>query len=236
MPTSEFLRVKNFEKFQHYSQRKPPWIKVYFSLLSDSDFSQMSDASKLHTIAIMLLASQHDNKIPFDKAWIYRAIFANNRINWQELFASGFIICYQDASELLAPCKQSAIVEESRVYKEEDIKRVEEIAESDKAFSLSATDGIYSVTNENIVHWHELYPAVDILSQLRSMEGWLWANKTRKKTLRGMPRFINSWLDDKQNKGTGSGIKQEHQVRPVDPSEIPGAIIDDGKTDYNKRR
>jgi hypothetical protein len=106
--SGEFLRVKNFEKYQHYSKRRPPWIKLYFALLSDSDFSLMSSASKMHTIAIMLLASQYDNKIPFNKKWITQVIVAQERINWDEVLSSGFVICYQDASNALASCKQHA--------------------------------------------------------------------------------------------------------------------------------
>jgi len=120
----EYLKVKNFEKYQHYSHRRPPWIKLYWRLLGDQQFVNMTDASKLHTIAIMLLASQHDNRIPFDKPWIARAIFANNRINWDEVLSSGFVICYQDASNLLATCAQHAIadteVQNNRITETED--------------------------------------------------------------------------------------------------------------------
>jgi len=125
MKTNEFLRVKNFEKYQHYSKRNPPWIKLYYRILSDPEFSIMSAASKMHTIAIMLLASQHDNKIPFNKKWIAQVIIANERINWDEIFSSGFVICYQDASVALASRKRSAITEtETETETETDISIV----------------------------------------------------------------------------------------------------------------
>ena len=217
--TNEFLRVKNFEKYQHYSRRKPPWIKVYFRLLSDSDFSQMSDASKLHTIAIMLLASQYDNKIPFDKPWISRVILANSRINWPELFNSGFVICYQDASNVLADCQQHACIE-TEVQKYRDTEAEVYIASSDEslsAFELTATNGKFQVATEWVEKWAELYPAVDITTELRNMEGWLLANKTKRKTMSGMPRFINNWLSGQQNKPHKIQTKEDPWAKYEDP-------------------
>ena len=63
----------------------------------------------------------------------------------------------------------------------------------------------YGVSSEAVKKWRELYPAVDIMQELRNMVGWLDANPTRKKTRAGMPRFINGWLSKEQNKG---GVKR----------------------------
>lgn len=59
----------------------------------------------------MSLASQYDNKIPFNKSWISHTIQANSRINWDELFKSDLIECYQDASILPASRQQHATPE-----------------------------------------------------------------------------------------------------------------------------
>ncbi len=58
----------------------------------------------------------------------------------------------------------------------------------------------YGVTQSMIDGWKELYPAVDILAQLRKMKGWCEANPTRRKTRRGIERFINGWLAKEQDK------------------------------------
>src|SRR5687768_18068275 len=52
----------NFESFQHYKDRAPPWIKLYNELLDDYEFGQLPDASKMHLVAIWLLASRSDRK------------------------------------------------------------------------------------------------------------------------------------------------------------------------------
>lgn len=65
-----FIKIKDFEKFQHYHNRTPPWIKLYNHLLEDREFQQLDDKDKCHLMLIWLLASRLDNKIPNDPEWI----------------------------------------------------------------------------------------------------------------------------------------------------------------------
>ena len=100
------FRVKNFEKFQHYKDRSPPWIKLYNELLDDYDFGQLPDASKWHLVAIWLLASRSNNEIPFDPDWVARRINAASPVDLSDLEKRGFIIASQHvnghASDALA--------------------------------------------------------------------------------------------------------------------------------------
>ncbi len=43
------------------------------------------------------------------------------------------------------------------------------------------------------------YPAVPVDAELRKVKAWLAANPTKKKTAKGMPRFINSWFSRAQD-------------------------------------
>ena len=45
-----------------------------------------------------------------------------------------------------------------------------------------------------------LYPAVDVPQTCREMCGWLIGNPTRRKTRRGVKKFITSWLQREQEK------------------------------------
>ena len=62
----------------------------------------------------------------------------------------------------------------------------------------------FSVTQTFVGAMKELYPNVDVESQIRSMKAWAISNPSKRKTKQGMTRFINSWLAREQNKG-GSG-------------------------------
>lgn len=59
----------------------------------------------------------------------------------------------------------------------------------------------YPIYQNDIDTFADLYPAVDILQAMRGMKGWLMTNPARRKTKRGIGRFINSWLAREQDKG-----------------------------------
>lgn len=104
----KYIRVVNWEKFQHYKHRNPPWIRLYNSLLEKPEFELMPDASKFHFIAITLLASQCDNEMPLDLKWLERKMFSSEPISIETLVNSGFIEVYENASTMLADCMHDA--------------------------------------------------------------------------------------------------------------------------------
>ena len=68
--------------------------------------------------------------------------------------------------------------------------------------SLPLNDGsFYPISQEQCHEWAGLYPAVDVIQQLRGMVGWLNANPSRRKTKRGINAFVNRWLSKEQDKG-----------------------------------
>jgi hypothetical protein len=109
--SNDFIVVKNFEKFQHYKDRKPPWIKLYRDLLEDDKFFELDDNERYHLIGLFIIASQHDNKIPNKPAWLKHQLRTRSIININKLSDAGWVVL-QDASgslaasNVLAPCKQ----------------------------------------------------------------------------------------------------------------------------------
>ena len=55
------LRVKGWQKFQHYKDRRPPWIKLSRELLDNRKWFKLSDASRSLAIMLWLIASEHDD-------------------------------------------------------------------------------------------------------------------------------------------------------------------------------
>ena len=58
----------------------------------------------------------------------------------------------------------------------------------------------YPISKEQCQEWAGLYPAVDVIQQLRNMLGWLNSNPGRRKTKSGIKRFVTSWLSKEQDK------------------------------------
>ena len=52
----------------------------------------------------------------------------------------------------------------------------------------------YIPDDEHVKDWLSLYPDADIGHEFLKMFGWLTSRQERKKTMRGMNRFVNGWL------------------------------------------
>lgn len=70
----------------------------------------------------------------------------------------------------------------------------------------------YDVPLDKITLWRETYPAVDVEQELRRMIAWLDSNPTKRKTRRGIERFINSWLARTQDSGGSKGQKEVREA------------------------
>jgi DNA-binding transcriptional ArsR family regulator len=46
MSDDRWIVVRNWEKFQHYTNRNPPWIKLYTSLDADDEWRQLTFAER----------------------------------------------------------------------------------------------------------------------------------------------------------------------------------------------
>lgn len=167
-----YFSVKNFEKLQHYKDRTPPWIRLYNSLLDDYEFGLLPDASKAHLLAIWLLASRYDNKIPYDPEWVSRRINATDPVDLDILTKSGFIIFDQECSVMLAECKQDAIPEERRAEESREEKKGGAVAPPyafvGKVIRLKADDA---------ERWRKAYHAIpDMTAELTKADDYYAEN------------------------------------------------------------
>jgi hypothetical protein len=124
-----YFKVKNFERFQHYKDRNPVWIKLYNELLDDYEFGQLSDASKWHLCAIWLLASRYQNRIPLDSKWIQGRINATEKVDLGLLEKTGFI---EEIPEETQGCS-NALAEPYQVAMPETEKEGEKEKENTRA-------------------------------------------------------------------------------------------------------
>ena len=114
-------------------------------------------------------------------------------------------------------------VEESRVEesKVEYICAEPQAASTPPAILLPLNNGTdYPVSVEQCHEWAGLYPAVDVMQQLRAMKGWLDANPKKRKTRGGILRFINSWLAKEQDRGGARYSKPQEKPRRKSWAEL----------------
>ena len=105
------LKPKNWEKFQHYKDRLPPWIKLHRELLTDRAFMQLPIASKALAPLLWLLASESKDGTfdASDEELMFRLhVTAKDLQGVQPLIDKGFFVV---ASPALADCTQVATPE-----------------------------------------------------------------------------------------------------------------------------
>ena len=99
----DYLKVKNWSKFQHYKTRNPPWIKLYRSIASDYAFNQLSDVTKCHLMLIWIEAASGDGEVPNDAAYLRRRLSLKTNPDLKTLINNGWLveiastICKHDA-------------------------------------------------------------------------------------------------------------------------------------------
>lgn len=60
---------------------------------------------------------------------------------------------------------------------------------------------VHHITARDLASWRAAYPGLDPLGEAQRMKFWLEQNPTRRKTAKGMGRFISSWLSRSQDRG-----------------------------------
>ena len=69
-------------------------------------------------------------------------------------------------------------------------------------YKLQLNDNSYfEVTQSFYDELKPLYPAVDLDTEFKQMIAWIIGNPTKRKTSRGIKKFITSWLSREQDKG-----------------------------------
>lgn len=74
-------KIKNWTKFQHFKDRKPPWIKLYRDILDDIDWHELPGESAKNLIMFWLVASENDGVLPDIKCLAFRLRTTEKAIN-----------------------------------------------------------------------------------------------------------------------------------------------------------
>lgn len=103
------IKPKGWEHFQHYKNRRPPWIKLHRTIIDDFDYQCLQLASKALAPCLWLIASEHEEgliEVDFPKlSWRLRTPEPLVQEAVKELIDKGFFVI---ASGVLAECLHDA--------------------------------------------------------------------------------------------------------------------------------
>lgn len=66
------LRIKDWKKFQHFKDRKPPWVKLYRDLLDDIEWHELDPVAAKTLVMLWLIASENYGDLPDLKKLAFR--------------------------------------------------------------------------------------------------------------------------------------------------------------------
>jgi len=119
------MKIKKWKKFQHYKKRRPPWIRLYTELMDDLDWHCIPGDSAKVLVMLWLLASEDpelEGHLPPMKKICFRLRMDENEVMRHLSILSSWLEL--EENEVLAPCKQSSMPEQSRTESESKQKTV----------------------------------------------------------------------------------------------------------------
>lgn len=90
-------------------------------------------------------------------------------------------------------------------------------------FPVVGADGpIWALTEAQLEAWAGLFPALDVRQEARHALAWVRAQTGRRKTARGMPKFLVGWLTRSVDRGTShTGGRVVAAPQPDDRGHLP---------------
>ena len=98
---NHFIRIKGWDKYQHYKDRNPPWIKLHQELLTSLTWALADDASRVLAIALMMIAAKTGNRTPANPEYIKRVAYLHELPDFSQLIQLEFIEIIDDNGNLV---------------------------------------------------------------------------------------------------------------------------------------
>lgn len=93
-----FIQIIDWEKHQHYKDRRPPWIKLELDIIEEFNrkgnpkkFYNLPDSAKLTYLCLLCLRAHYDDHIPFPSEKWLKTKLGINKIDLQPLEKAGYI-------------------------------------------------------------------------------------------------------------------------------------------------
>jgi hypothetical protein len=186
------MRIKNWNKFQHFKDRKPPWVKLYRDLLDDIDWHELDAQASKVLVMLWLIASEEDGNIPSTKTLAFRLRMTekqtieclNKLSHWLE----------QDDISVISERYQSDGLETETETKKETEKKATVVA-TPSGVSQSVWDDFKTLRKAKKAPITQR--ALDGLIAEANKAGWTLEQALTECCLRGWQAFKAEWVADK---------------------------------------
>lgn len=197
------MKIKNWSKFQHFKDRKPPWVKLYRDVLDDMEWYELDPLASKVLVMCWLIASEDEGRLPNIKTLAFRL-----RMTEKETF-----YCITKLDHWL---EQDDIVLISEQYQTDSLEteKETETKKQKKATVVATPEGVsQSVWDEFIAHRKAKKAKVTDLviegiAKEATKAGWSLEDALKETIVRNWQSFKADWVAVKpmQNKWDVAGI------------------------------
>jgi hypothetical protein len=185
------MRIKNWTKFQHFKDRRPPWVKLYRDILDDLEWHELDPLAAKVLVMLWLIASENDGRIPDNKTLAFR-------LRLTEVKTKEIII------KLSHWLEQDDINSISNGYQVDSTETERETElEKEKETKAKAPEGVSPEVWDSFVKQRKANRAVITPSVIRSIQkeadkaGWTLEQALAECAARGWRGFKASWVQEK---------------------------------------
>ena len=222
---SAVIVIAAWEKFQHYKDRDPPWVKLYRDLLTAESWVLGTDDSRLVQVASMLLAARYRNATPLNYP-LFRKVAsidlseAKFHAAIKHLAATGFLEIQgdteprkQSASKPLASCTSETEAETD--------KEAEQIQSARKRATKRCPED-WQPTDAEIEKIRAECPGIDLLAETRKFRDYEFARGRS-----DWPATWRNWMREAQSRAARAGksrpTRYEELMARVEAAPMPRA-------------
>jgi len=196
------MKIKNWSKFQHFKDRKPPWVKLYRDVLDDMEWYELDPLASKVLVMCWLIASEDDGCLPNSKTLAFRLRMTEKQT----------IDCLNKLSHWMEQDDINAISEQ---YQSDSPETETETKKEKKATVVATPEGVsQSVWDEFISHRKAKKAKVTELviegiAKEAVKAGWSLEDALKETIVRNWQSFKADWVAVKpqmQNKWDVAGI------------------------------
>ena len=185
------MRIKNWNKFQHFKDRKPIWIKLYRDLLDDLNWHELDGKSAKALVMIWLIASEDCGQLPDTKSLAFR-------LRMSEKDTKDIV------TRLSAWLEQDDINGISEGYQDDMPEKRREETEKEK--EIEAPEGVSQQVWDSFVKQRKIRKAqitqlvIDGIKKQADLAKWSLEDAFKEIVVRNWVSFNAEWVDKPTNK------------------------------------
>lgn len=156
------MNIKGWKKFQHFKDRRPPWIKLYRDLLDDPEWHELDAEAAKALVMLWLIASENDGALPDTKKLAFRLRTTEAKI--KQILSS------------LSHWLEGDDIETISSRYQDDAPETETETEKDTAGAVTSIyafeAGIIRLTKKDFEKWKGAFSNLDLAAELIGLQKW----------------------------------------------------------------